>query len=143
MSQLKLRLAILGLLFGAAIAFMGLGISLDAQPVFAAEIDSAICDPNGDGSTADAIDKTACGISGSAGAQSTLGRILSVITQTLVLVVGGISVIVIVIGGLMYVLSTGDPSSTKRAKDAVLYAIIGLVVALVAQGLVTFVLSRI
>lgn len=143
MIQLRRALVIFSILSGFAIVALGLGVLPETQPVFAAEIDSAICDPNGDGSTADAIDKTACGISGSAGAQSTLGRILSVITQTLVLVVGGISVIVIVIGGLMYVLSTGDPSSTKRAKDAVLYAIIGLVVALVAQGLVTFVLSRI
>jgi hypothetical protein len=76
-------------------------------------------------------------------AQSALGRILSVIVQTLVFIVGGISVIMIVIGGLRYVTSAGDPNTTKGAKDTILYAVIGVIVAIIAQGLVTFVLSRV
>ena len=84
------------------------------------------------------VDPTAC-----AADQSTIGKIITTIGQTLVYVVAGLSVLVIIIGGLMYVLSGGDGNNTKRAKDAIMYAVIGLVVALVAQGLVTFVLSRI
>jgi hypothetical protein len=86
------------------------------------------------------LDPTACNVST---AQSALGRILSVIVQTLVFIVGGISMIMIVIGGLRYVTSAGDPNTTKGAKDTVLYAVIGIVVAVLAQGLVTFVLSRV
>lgn len=86
------------------------------------------------------LDPTACN---PGTAQSALGRILSVIVQTLVFIVGGISMIMIVIGGLRYVTSAGDPNTTKAAKDTVLYAVIGIVVAVLAQGLVTFVLSRV
>jgi hypothetical protein len=83
------------------------------------------------------LDPTACSAD-----RSTLGRVLSIITQTIVYVVGGISIIMIVIGGLRYVTSGGDPNTTKGAKDTILYAVIGVVVAIIAQGLVTFVLSR-
>lgn len=111
-------------------------------PVLAQEITDSFCDPNNDGDRSDAIDPVACGISDPAGAQNRVAEIFANITQTLVFVVGGLSVIVIVIGGLMYVLSGGDGNNTKRAKDAIQYAIIGLVVALIAQGLVSFVLRR-
>lgn len=83
------------------------------------------------------VDPTAC-----AADQSTIGKIITTVVQILVFVIVGISVIVIVIAGLMYVLSGGDSNNTKRAKDAIMYAIIGLAVALVAQGLVSFVLSK-
>lgn len=87
------------------------------------------------------LDPTAC--DPGATAQSTIGRVMSIIVQTMVLVVGGISVIMIVVGGIRYVTSGGDPNGTKGAKDTIIYALVGLVVALVAQGLVTFVLSKI
>lgn len=55
---------------------------------------------------------------------------------------GIIAVIIIVIAGFMYVTSSGDASKVKRAKDAILYAVIGLVVVILAFVITQFVLGR-
>ena len=61
----------------------------------------------------------------------------------LLLYITGISaVIVIVVGGLRYVLSGGDPKNTAAAKDTIMYAAIGLVVSLLAFAIVNFVLGQ-
>ena len=65
------------------------------------------------------------------------------IANTLIFIVGAVSVLMIIIGGLRYVLSAGDPSSTKSAKDTVLYAVVGVIVALLAFAIVNFVLANI
>ncbi len=69
-----------------------------------------------------------------------LGTGLKSVANILIFVVGAVSVLMIIIGGLRYVLSGGDSAGVKSAKDTILYAIIGLVVALVAYGIVNFVL---
>lgn len=57
-------------------------------------------------------------------------------------VVGFISVIMIIVGGLKYITSGGDSGNITGAKNTILYAIIGLVVVALAQIVVRFVLSR-
>lgn len=57
-------------------------------------------------------------------------------------VIAAISLLFITIGGLRYVLSEGDPQAVSKAKGTVLYALIGLAVALVAQAIVVFVIGR-
>lgn len=54
---------------------------------------------------------------------------------------GAISVLMVVIGGLSYVLSAGDPQKTARAKDTILYALIGLAISIMAFVIVRFVLG--
>ena len=61
------------------------------------------------------------------------------LVDTLFIVIGAISVIIIIIGGIYYVTSTGDQARIKRAKDTILYAIIGLIVAILAYAIVKFV----
>ncbi len=56
--------------------------------------------------------------------------------------IASVSVIMVVIGGLRYVLSGGDSAGIKSAKDTILYALIGLGVALVAFVIVGFVIGR-
>ncbi len=68
--------------------------------------------------------------------------ILTTITQVIVYLVGIVSVIMIIIGGLRYVVSGGDSTGTASAKNTILYALIGLIVALFAQVIVSFVLSK-
>ena len=51
----------------------------------------------------------------------------------------GISVLFIVIAGLEYVTAQGDPEKIKAAGQKVLYALIGIVVAALAKGLVILV----
>jgi len=58
------------------------------------------------------------------------------------LVVGVVSVIMIIIGGLKYITSGGDSGNVSGAKNTILYAIIGLVVVALAQVIVRFVLER-
>ncbi len=68
--------------------------------------------------------------------------ILTRIIQILVYIVGIASVIMIIIGGFRYVLSHGDPGAVSTAKNSILYALVGLVVAILAQGIVAFVLKK-
>lgn len=65
------------------------------------------------------------------------------VINVIVLVSGAIAVIMIIIGGLRYVLSSGDPQGTQSAKNTILYAIVGVIVAVAARSIVLFVLDRI
>jgi hypothetical protein len=67
--------------------------------------------------------------------------IFTTITNVLLFVVGAISVIMVIIGGLRYIISGGNTANVTTAKNTVLYAIIGIVVALFAYAIVNFVLS--
>jgi len=58
-------------------------------------------------------------------------------------VVGALSLLFITIGGFRYVISQGDPQATGKAKNTILYAVIGLLVAITAQAIVTFVIGRV
>jgi hypothetical protein len=68
--------------------------------------------------------------------------IFSTITNVLLFAIGAISVIMIIIGGLRYVVSGGDSSNITAAKNTVLYAIVGLIVALLAYAVINFVLTN-
>lgn len=63
------------------------------------------------------------------------------IVNVLLFVLGAIAVIMIVIGGIRYTLSNGDSSAITGAKNTILYAVVGLVVALLAYAIVNFVLG--
>lgn len=65
------------------------------------------------------------------------------ITNTLLFFLGAVAVIIIIIGGFMYVTAAGDPGRIKTAKNTILYAVIGLIVALLAWGIVSFVVNTV
>lgn len=69
------------------------------------------------------------------------GIIVKTITNALLFVLGAVSVIMIVIGGLRYTTSNGDEARIKTAKNTILYAVIGLVVAILAYAIVRFVIN--
>lgn len=60
----------------------------------------------------------------------------------LLFAIGTISVIMIIVGGIRYVLSYGEAAKIKSAKDTILYAVVGLVVSLLAYAIVGFVLNQ-
>lgn len=64
------------------------------------------------------------------------------IVNTLLFLVGAIAVIVIVIGGLKYVTSDGDAGKIKSAKDTILYAVVGIIIAILAYAIVNFVIDQ-
>lgn len=63
------------------------------------------------------------------------------IINLLIYTVGIISVIMIVIGGIRYTLSAGDSSGLTSAKNTILYAVVGLVVAILAYAIVNFAIT--
>jgi len=56
-------------------------------------------------------------------------------------IIGVVSVLFIILGGLRYVISAGKPEQVKKAKDSILYAAVGLVVSILAITIVNFVVS--
>lgn len=62
------------------------------------------------------------------------------IVNVVLYVLGAVAVIMIIIGGFRYVLSGGDSGSVTAAKNTILYAVIGLVVAILAYAIVNFVI---
>lgn len=69
------------------------------------------------------------------------GNMIKNVINILLYVLGAIAVIMIVVGGVRYTVSAGNSSSTKEAKDTIIYAIVGLVIALMSYTIVNFVLS--
>jgi hypothetical protein len=68
------------------------------------------------------------------------GTLIFNIINLALVVLGSVAVLIIVIAGIRYIVSRGDPQSINKAKNAIVYAIVGLVVALSASALVNFVL---
>ena len=64
------------------------------------------------------------------------------VTNIMITIIGIISVIMLIIGGFRYVLSGGDSKNTTAAKDTILYAIIGVVVALLSYSIMNFVIDQ-
>lgn len=63
------------------------------------------------------------------------------VTNTILYIVGIVAVIMLIVGGIRYVVSGGDSKKVTDAKNTVLYAIIGLVIAFFAYAIVNFVIS--
>lgn len=57
--------------------------------------------------------------------------------------VGALSVIMLIWGGIRYTTSAGDSNKVTAAKNTVLYAIVGLVVAILAYAIVNMVIGKI
>jgi hypothetical protein len=72
-----------------------------------------------------------------------INSVIAAVVNVLSIVIGVVSVIMIMVGGFKYVTSNGDSNSVSSAKNTILYAIIGIVVAALAQVLVNFVLKKI
>lgn len=64
------------------------------------------------------------------------GGIFQTITNVLLFLVGSISVIMLIVGGIRYVVSGGDSTAVQSAKNTILYAIVGIIVALVSFAVV-------
>ena len=55
--------------------------------------------------------------------------------------VGVLSVVMLIFGGFRYVISGGKKESVTNAKNTILYAIIGLLVAVFAYAIINFILG--
>lgn len=71
------------------------------------------------------------------------GGVFQTVANTLIFLVGAIAVLFLILGGLRYVISNGDPKNVEAAKSTILYAVIGIVVAILSFAAVQFVISSI
>lgn len=70
------------------------------------------------------------------------GGVFITITNILLFIIGAIAVVMLIIGGIRYVVSSGDQNAVTSAKNTILYAIIGIVVAFLAYAAVNFVTTQ-
>lgn len=68
---------------------------------------------------------------------------VAAILGTVYMIAGIVAVIVIIIGGIRYATSNGDSSGVQSAKNTILYAVIGLIVIIMAAAITTFVLNNV
>lgn len=66
---------------------------------------------------------------------------VQVVLNIIIGIIAALSLLFITIGGFRYILSQGDPQGVAKAKGTVLYALIGLVIAIVAESIVAFVIQ--
>lgn len=107
-----------------------------AQPVWA----------DGDGNICDDLDKNSplysqagCDLTSDKTADKVVGGVINVVLS----LVGVLAVCVLIVGGIMYITSTGDAAKVHRAKNAIIYGVVGLVVSLLAYAIVNFVVKNI
>lgn len=75
-------------------------------------------------------------------AQGDLQSNIKLIINAMLLIIGIVAVIMLIVGGFRYVLSNGNDKAITGAKDTILYAIIGIVIALLSFAIVNFVLTQ-
>jgi len=71
----------------------------------------------------------------------TTESVIKTVVNTLLYIVGIVSVVVVIIGGFMYTLSSGDSANVTKAKNTIVYALVGLVIAFLAYAIVNWVLG--
>jgi len=89
----------------------------------------------GANSTSAACNATGDPISGQNGVLGKATTLISYIT-------GIASIILMLIGGIMYITSDGDSGKVSSAKNTILYAVIGLVIVLLARAIIVFVINK-
>lgn len=52
-------------------------------------------------------------------------------------IIGALSFLIIVVAGMRYMLAQGDPNATRQSKDTIIYALVGLVIAITAEAIVS------
>lgn len=72
------------------------------------------------------------------GPNGIVGKIINILS----FIIGVAAVVVLMIAGIQYMTAAGDPTKVNNAKNAALYAIVGLVVAVLAQVIVRFVIVK-
>ena len=68
---------------------------------------------------------------------------LTNITNTILRAIGLIAVIMLVFGGFKYIISGGDSAKVASAKNTIIYAIIGLIIVILAYAIVNFVVNTV
>lgn len=124
---MRFKLFIAGLLAPLAIAA---ALPLTAHAAGAVFGNNTVCN--------DAPNAAAC----KGGSASPINPILVRAINLVAVIAGLIAVIFIIVGGLQFIFSAGDPSKAEAARNTIIYAVVGLLVIGVARAIIGFVISR-
>ena len=117
---------------------LGAGVVVASSVLATAPVMAGTC-PTGSTQSTYTNSIAECNVQKDTSLMPTVNTIINVILGVL----GLVAVVIIVLGGVQYTTSTGDPAKVKKAKDTILYGIIGLIIALLAFAIVNFVLSSV
>ncbi|MBQ6320892.1 hypothetical protein IJI17_01550 [Candidatus Saccharibacteria bacterium] len=121
----RVKAIMLGVMMALGLA-MGVG-----APVLATDPDP-ICD----GLTGDLAEVAGCG--NTTTAETVVGKVINVLLYA----VGILAVVMIVWAGLTMTISAGNPQAVTRAKNIMIYAVAGLIIAVLAYAIVNFVVNK-
>lgn len=117
------------LILGIAI---GVGLLVPVSANAATDVISNEC--------AGVTNSTVCNKANSPSAQPS--NLINKIVNVLLYIVGAISVVMIIVGGLLYATSNGDSGRVTLAKNTITYSVVGLVVAFLAFAVVQFIVTK-
>jgi len=137
----------LTILVASVVAVLGLALAPMARPAYAAVTDCkdvpasqqsgcAACLVEDDTNKWDEVAGTC-----DRGTKSGLTDIVHTVINVMLFIVGILSVVMIIFGGIRYTASAGNKTQVDNAKNTIIYAVVGLVVAIVAFALVQWVFS--
>lgn len=109
-------------------------VALPASSVGAIDVFKGACPQGG---TTNGSSSSVCGATQS----DDLPSMIKTVINILLFLIGIIAVVAIIIGGIRYTTSNGDSGAIKSAKDTILYAVIGLIVAIMSYAIVNFVVG--
>ena len=72
-----------------------------------------------------------------------LPGLITIVVNTLLIIVGAVAVIMLIWGGFKYITSAGDASAVTAAKNTILYAVIGIIVAVLSYAIVNWVITTV
>lgn len=131
--HVKVVLVVLGAAGCLALATAPLPASATAPlPAPVVDLDNA-CSGVG-GNTASSICKSR--------GENIKGDFAKSLTNLLLFILGSVAVVMIIIGGIKYASANGDASQITSAKNTIMYSVVGLIVAIMAWSIVSFVINQ-
>lgn len=121
----------IGMILAGVLVAMGLVGPMIAEPAMA--VTSEIC--NDTSGAFDDEQKAAAGC----GTQKDAGAVASAVIEVALGFIGVVAVCVVIYGGFLFLMSSGDAGKVKKGQDAIKYGLIGLVVSILAYAIVKFV----
>lgn len=95
------------------------------------------------GSPADSPGASGACLGNKGGADNPLGTEISNATLIIAYVAGSAAIILMLVGAIRYITSNGDSNGISSAKNTIIYAFVGLVIVVIAQAIVTYLVSKI
>jgi hypothetical protein len=133
----KLQYIVAALLLPMMIGGASLALVAPSQPAWADAADAA-CEGLNEAGLAETDPEGGCSESN---AGTTVTGVIGTVVNILSFLVGVVAVIMVIVGGFRYVTSGGDANATKSARNTIIYALVGVAIALLAQVLVRYVFT--